>query len=196
MISAAFRKLPQFIVAHMMAADEDPQPATATFDLPAEYGGRTISFAYPVAGIQSPIVDVDEDEDDDDDDWDDSDDVDGEGMLDAMTEEMAQIAEQFEPGAGKLMQAINTVRPPIRFAIPPALLKQIKPKPAGVKPDTWYEPMGALYAGQEGGIVVALMAANTGMPLVCSLTQLRVEDDHPLTDAIRQYQDRRTRAIR
>jgi hypothetical protein len=188
MIAAAFRTLPQFVIAHMMAADDEPQPAQATFTLPDAYGGKAITLAFPVAGVQV-VEDDDYDDDGDEDDFDDEPDNDAAmDVMDAIEDEMAQMAEAVEPGAGKLMMAINSVHPPVRFALPAAFLKQIKPKPAGVKADEWYEPMGALYAGADSGLLVALAVERSNVPLVCPISQLRVEEDHPLTAVIKQYQ--------
>jgi hypothetical protein len=195
MASATLRMMPQFAVAHMLAADEaEPQPASAEFALPAVYNGLTLSLSYPVAGVEASEFDA-SDEDWDDDGWDEE----GDGrsaspvnmVLGAMAEQMALLAEEMEPGAGKLMQAINSVEPPIRFSIAKDVLKSIKPKPRGLKADVYYDPLGALYGGEEGGIMIMLIVSQDAQPLLCSLTQLRAEADHPLSAAIAQYQQRR-----
>jgi hypothetical protein len=206
MVAATMRVLPQFVVAHMFATEGEPQPAQASFGLPAEYGGQTISLAYPVPELQSftdrtETADVAGDWDDDD--WDDDEDMhedmddeadamsDVMAMFDALTTEMVAVADKVEPGAGKLLQAINTTQPTVQFAIPQDVLKQIKPRPKGVKAGAYCEPIGAFYPAQEVGITVGFVFGKSPEPLLIPITELQVDPDHPLADAIQRYQARR-----
>lgn len=198
MAAAALRLMPQFAIAHMLAADEEePQPASATFALPEVYGGHTLTLSFPVAGIL--VSEFDETRGAwDEQDWDEEDEGSAspvEMALGAMAEQMLIIAEENEPGSGTLMQAINSVEPPIRFAIPKDVVKLIKPKPRGLKADVLYEPLGAIYGGVEGGIMIMLLVSQHAEPVVCSLTQLRAESTHPLSGAIVEYQQRRLSSL-
>jgi hypothetical protein len=64
-----------------------------------------------------------------------------------------------------------------------------------LKADVLYEPLGAIYGGVEGGIMIMLLVSEHAEPVVCSLTQLRAEAAHPLSSAIAEYQQRRLNSL-
>ena len=214
---AALRVLPQFVVASMMAGDGEPQPASATMALLAVHEGATISLRWPVEGLNERVEQrMDEREAageiepasndeamfrffselgaggiaDDDDDIDDEM-LEVEHEADAMEAEIIAMAEQMEPGAGKLIQAINSVQPAVAFSAGQDVIDRIKPKPRGMKPGMYYDSFTSMYADPRVGILVAFVLPKNETPVVIPLTFLEVDDSHPLADAITRYQQSR-----
>ena len=53
-----------------------------------------------------------------------------------------------------------------------------------------------LYGGDDGGIMCALKGIGTAdTVIVCSLTHLEIQTQHPLAEAIKAYQRERTRKL-
>jgi hypothetical protein len=206
--AAALRVLPQFVVASMMAGEGEPQSATATLSLPAVHEGQTLTLSYPVAGLDEQIQQAEDAHDDasfengminifknlDPDDDDDDEFADDDALMqqaDAMEAEMIEMAEELEPGAGRLLQAINTVQPAVSFKAEKDVLDQIKPKPKGMKAGVFYQSFSTLYADPRIGIMVAFVLPKSDLPVIIPLSLLDVDPSHPLADAILRYQQSR-----
>jgi hypothetical protein len=196
--AAALRMLPQFVVASMMAGE-----------------GRAFTLTYPVAGLAERIeqaedarddstefdaeFDADLDSllnaidpgDDDQDEFEDDDALDREAS--ALETEMIEMAEQMEPGAGRLLQAINSVQPAVSFKASNEVIDHVKPKPRGMKAGMFYESFSTLYADPRIGIMVVFMLPRSNSPVIIPLSLLEVDASHPLADAITRYQQSRVR---
>ena len=51
-LAAALRVLPDFVVNHMHADDDDPVDASHTYTLPAAHGGASVALSFPVEGLE------------------------------------------------------------------------------------------------------------------------------------------------
>lgn len=217
--AAALRVLPQFVVASMMAGEGEPQLASATMSLPEVHEGATISLKWPVEGLDERVEQrMDEREaagetdpasneeamfrflselgaggliNDDGDDDDEVSEIEREA--DEMEAEIIAMAEQIEPGAGRLIQAINSVQPVVAFKADQETIDRIKPKPRGMKAGVFYEAFTSMYADQRVGILVAFVLPKSETPVVIPLTLLDVDPSHPLADAIVRYQQSRSK---
>lgn len=213
---AALRVLPQFVVASMMAGEGEPQPASATMALPALHEGATISLKWPVEGLEDRVEQrMDEREaagetgpasdeeamyrflseiggDGDDFDEDDDEITDVEREADEMEAEIIAMAEQMEAGAGKLIQAMNSVQPAVAFKAEQDAIDRIKPKPRGMKAGVFYESFTTMYADPRVGILICFLLPKSETPVVIPLTYLDVDLSHPLADAITRYQQSRS----
>jgi hypothetical protein len=54
---------------------------------------------------------------------------------------------------------------------------------------------GLFYAGDEGGITCDVTPPETDAAIVCSLTHVEIEPDHPLAEEIRAYQQARKKEL-
>jgi hypothetical protein len=212
---AALRVLPQFVVASMMAGEGEPQPAGATMALPELHEGATLSLKWPVEGLEDRIEQrMDEREaageigpmsndeamhdflngleTGDDIDFDDDDIDEAEEEADAMEAEIIAMAEQLEAGAGKLIQAINSVMPAVSFKAEQDVIDRIKPKPRGMKAGVFYETFTSMYSDPRVGILICFVLPKSETPIVIPLTFLDVDPSHPLADAITRYQQSRS----
>ncbi len=212
--AAALRVLPQFVVASMMAGEGEPQPASAVMALPAVHEGSSMTLSWPVAGLaerieqaagaQGSIAELGDERvldmlsaidsgDAEEYEFEDEDSLEGE--VDALEAEMIEIAEQVEPGAGRLLQAINSVQPAVSFQASKDVLEMVKPKPKGMKAGKFYEAFSTLYADPRIGIMVAFVLPRNDMPVIIPLTMLQVDASHPLADAIVRYQESRGKPV-
>ena len=58
-VAAALRVLPDFVVNHMHADDDDPVDASHTYTLPAAHSGASVTLSFPVEGLEVPGDDMD-----------------------------------------------------------------------------------------------------------------------------------------
>lgn len=205
--AAALRALPQFVVASMMAGEGEPQPATARFALPEVHAGKTLTLSYPLDGLEAALARAEAERGDsmaigdervfdmlnaldpDDDALDEfEDDAALEEQADALEAEMIKLAEELEPGAGRLLQAINTVQPAVSFKAEKDIIDKILPTPKGMKAGVFYEAFSTLYADPRIGILVAFVLPRSETPIIIPLSLLDVDPAHPLADAIVRYQ--------
>lgn len=212
--AAALRVLPQFVVASMMAGEGEPQPASAVMALPAVHEGSSMTLSWPVAGLaerieqaagaQGSIAELGDERvldmlsaidsgDAEEYEFEDEDSLESE--VDALEAEMIEIAEQVEPGAGRLLQAINSVQPAVSFQASKDVLEMVKPKPKGMKAGKFYDAFSTLYADPRIGIMVAFVLPRNDMPVIIPLTMLQVDASHPLADAIVRYQESRGKPV-
>ncbi|NCR42829.1 MAG: hypothetical protein GPJ02_00640 [Microcystis aeruginosa G13-12] len=85
---------------------------------------------------------------------------------------------------------------PIPVRATPETLKLAETKGERYKPDHQFSIDKIFYTGDEGGIICSLkneLGKQTG--LVCSLTHLRIDNDHPLAADIQSYQKKRSMRI-
>jgi hypothetical protein len=85
---------------------------------------------------------------------------------------------------------------PIPIRATPETLKNAESRGVCYKPDQNFFIEEIFYAGDEGGILCSLETEpGKKANLVCSLTHLRIGDDHPLALEIRVYQHKRSMRI-
>jgi hypothetical protein len=85
---------------------------------------------------------------------------------------------------------------PIPVRARPQLIQVLRNKGIHIKAKHPLAIEEVLYLGDEGGIMCGLAGMGQGnAAYVCSLTQLKVEDRHPLAKKIRAYQRERKKRL-
>jgi hypothetical protein len=85
---------------------------------------------------------------------------------------------------------------PFKVALTPWLIAHLRAEHADIADASEHIVRDLSYAGDEGGIVCHLAAAEAGPALVVSLTHLLVPRSLPFTAAVRQYQKHRVKKLK
>ncbi len=81
---------------------------------------------------------------------------------------------------------------PIFLKPTPETVAQLQEQGMKTSKNQAYEVKSLIYSGDAGGIVCELKQEDKNAPLLISLTHLRIENDHPLADEVKVYQNRRS----
>ena len=81
---------------------------------------------------------------------------------------------------------------PIFLKPTPETVAQLQEQGLKTSKNQAYEVKSLIYSRDAGGIVCELKQEDKNAPLLISLTHLRIENDHPLADEVKVYQNRRS----
>ncbi len=84
---------------------------------------------------------------------------------------------------------------PIPVRATKEFVRIMKPHGLKVKRNQALSIKGLFYMGNEGGITCDVTPPDAHTAVVCSLTQVGIDPDHPLADEIRAYQKARKEGI-
>ncbi|HUY33944.1 MAG TPA: hypothetical protein VMV69_14450 [Pirellulales bacterium] len=99
-----------------------------------------------------------------------------------------------EKEAYELIEALNENLPMRAYATPP-LVKAVRGQGADIKVDDAVKIDSVLYLGDEGGVACSIGLPGGKTVVVTSITQLRIDGDHPLARRIQAYQSRRSQRL-
>ena len=94
----------------------------------------------------------------------------------------------------ELIEALNEHLPMRAYATPP-LVKAVRQEGVDIKVNDAVEIDSVLYLGDEGGIAGTTRLWGGKTVVVTSLTHLRIDRDHPLSERIQAYQLRRSQHL-
>jgi hypothetical protein len=97
----------------------------------------------------------------------------------------------------KAMELMRKMEAQLPIPIRPtsALFRMLKEQGMQVARDQELQIKSVLYTGDIGGISCEVTPPAERTPVICSLTQVRVDPRHPLAEEIRAYQVERTRRL-
>jgi len=108
--------------------------------------------------------------------------------------ELGKMIDDYE----KAMELVEEMKAhlPIPVRAGPQLVQVLRGKGIHIKAKHTLAIEEVLYLGDEGGIMCGLAGMGQGnAAYVCSLTQLKVDDRHPLAKRIRAYQRERKKRL-
>ncbi len=75
------------------------------------------------------------------------------------------------------------------------LVKMMKGRSVTLDPNQPLLIKKLLYSGDEGGILCDITPSDESNVILCSLTHVRIQSDHPLAEGIQHYQQQRTKRL-
>ena len=84
---------------------------------------------------------------------------------------------------------------PIPVRASKGLVRLMKPHGLKLKRDQELSIKGLFYAGDEGGITCDVTPPEAKSAVVCSLTHVEINPDHPLAEEVQAYQQARKEGI-
>jgi hypothetical protein len=99
-----------------------------------------------------------------------------------------------EKEAYELIEALNQHLPMRAFATP-SLVQSLRGETADIKVNDGVKIDSLLYLGDAGGVACSIGLHDGETVLIVSITQLRIDNDHPLAARIQAYQLRRSQRL-
>jgi len=95
------------------------------------------------------------------------------------------------------MELVTSMRAHLPFPVRPtaAFVRAMRGSGAQIAPGQSLQVEAVHYVGDDAGIVCTILPPENPVGISVSLTQVLVDDDHPLVDEIRAYQTERKRRL-